>query len=65
LYGYEPACSINSYVMTSNAGIHSYELLPILFARLPSTRIGPLSSFQASLDGSARKWMLSFFSYQV
>jgi hypothetical protein len=54
----EPACSINSYVMTSNAGIHSYEPLPIPFARLRSTRIGPLSDIKpisaVQLPGCAR-----------
>jgi hypothetical protein len=44
----EPACSINIYVKTSNAGIRSYESLPIPFAWPRSTRIGPLS-FWSSL----------------
>ena len=38
----EPACSINSYVKTSNAGIRSYERLPTLFASPRSARIEPL-----------------------
>jgi hypothetical protein len=40
----EPACSISSYVMTSNAGIRSYEPLPITFAWPRSTQIRPLSN---------------------
>ena len=44
----EPACSINSYVMTSNAGIRSYEPPPIPFAWPRSTRNGPLSHSPAT-----------------
>jgi hypothetical protein len=40
---FEPACSITSYVVISNAGIRSYEPLPIPFAWPRSTQNGPLS----------------------
>jgi hypothetical protein len=40
---YEPACSINGYVMTSNAAIHRYEPPPLLFDWLRRTRNEPLS----------------------
>jgi hypothetical protein len=43
----EPACSINSYLRTSNARIRSCEPLPIPFAWPRSTQNGPLSPLRS------------------